>query len=92
MVLHEFEESLRQAATSQTGGSIRVIWISSWFRGNHSTARARHDYLEDCLAFCGFTEEEVLAIAEHEHMPEIAAAAFAEYLTNQEHGTEKSGT
>ena len=43
--------------------------------------------LEDCLAFCGLTEEEVLAIAEHEHMPEIAAAA--EYLTNQEHGTEK---
>ena len=45
--------------------------------------------LEDCVAFCGLTEEEVLAIAEHEHMPEIAAAAFAEYLTNQEHGTEK---
>ena len=45
--------------------------------------------LEDCVVFCGLTEEEVLAIAEHEHMPEIAAAAFAEYLTNQEHGTEK---
>jgi hypothetical protein len=45
--------------------------------------------LEDCVAFCGLTEEEVLAIAEHEHMPEIAAAAFADYLTNQEHGTEK---
>jgi hypothetical protein len=28
MVLNEFEESLRQAAKSQTGGSIRVIWIS----------------------------------------------------------------
>jgi hypothetical protein len=45
--------------------------------------------LEDCVAFCGLTEEEVLAIAEHEHMPEVAAAAFAEYLTNQEHGAEK---
>jgi len=45
--------------------------------------------LEDCVAFCGLTEEEVLAIAEHEHMPEIAAAALAEYLTYQEHGTEK---
>jgi hypothetical protein len=45
--------------------------------------------LEDCMAFCGLTEEEVLAIAEHEHMPEIAAAALAEYLTYQEHGTEK---
>jgi hypothetical protein len=50
--------------------------------------RARHD-CEDCLAFCGLTEEEGLAIAEHEHTPEIAAASFAEYLTNQEHGTEK---
>jgi hypothetical protein len=45
--------------------------------------------LEDCVAFCGLTEEEVLAIAEHEHMPEIAAAALAEYLTYQEHGWEK---
>jgi hypothetical protein len=33
--------------------------------------------LEDCVAFCGLTEEEVLAVAEHEHMPEIAATAFA---------------
>jgi hypothetical protein len=45
--------------------------------------------LEDCVAFCGLTEAEVLAIAEHEHIPEIAAAALAEYLTQQEHGTEK---
>jgi len=45
--------------------------------------------LEDCLAFCGLTEQEVLAIAEHEHMPEIAAAALAEYLMCREHGTEK---
>jgi Rad3-related DNA helicase len=45
--------------------------------------------LEDCVAFCGLTEDEVLAIAEHEHLPEIAAAALAEYLTQQEHGTEK---
>jgi hypothetical protein len=29
--------------------------------------------LEDCIAFCGLTEEEVLAIAEHEHRPEIVA-------------------
>ena len=45
--------------------------------------------LEDCVAFCGLTEAEVLAIAEHEHLPEIAAAALAEYLAQQEHGTEK---
>ena len=45
--------------------------------------------LEDCIAFCGLTEEEVLAIAEHEHMPEAAACALAEYLLNQEHGPDK---
>lgn len=45
--------------------------------------------VEDCVALCGLTEEEVLAIAEHEHVPEIAAAALAEYLKQQEHGTEK---
>jgi hypothetical protein len=45
--------------------------------------------LEDCVAFCGLTEEQVLAIAEHEHIPEIAAAALAEYLACQEHGMEK---
>ena len=45
--------------------------------------------LEDCIAFCGLTEEEVLAVAEHEHIPEMAAAAMAEYLVSLEHGTEK---
>ncbi len=28
--------------------------------------------LEDCIGFCGLTEEEVLAVAEHEHLPEVA--------------------
>jgi hypothetical protein len=45
--------------------------------------------LEDCICFCGLTEKEVLAIAEHEHLPEIAATAFANYLLLQERGTEK---
>ena len=45
--------------------------------------------LEDCIGLCGLTEEEVLAIAEHEHLPEIAAAAMAQYLLSQEHGSEK---
>ncbi len=45
--------------------------------------------LEDCIVFCGLTEEEVLAIAEHEHLPEIVATALAEYLLSQEHGTQK---
>ena len=38
--------------------------------------------LEDCLALCDLTEEEVLAIAEHEHIPEIAAAELGNYLVH----------
>ena len=45
--------------------------------------------LEDCIGLCGLTEEEVLAIAEHEHLPEIAATALAQYLLSQAHGSEK---
>jgi hypothetical protein len=45
--------------------------------------------LEDCIGLCGLTEEQVLAIAEHEHIPEIVATAFAQYLKNQEHGLDK---
>ena len=36
--------------------------------------------LEDCIAFCGLTHEEVQALAEHEHIPEIAAAELGNYL------------
>ena len=45
--------------------------------------------LEDCIAFCGLTREEVAALAEHEHIPEIAAAALAEFLLKQRRGPEK---
>jgi len=31
----------------------------------------------------------VLAVAEHEHLPEIAAIALAQYLLSHEHGSEK---
>jgi hypothetical protein len=35
--------------------------------------------LQDCIAFfCGVIEEEVLAIAELEHLPVIASAALAQ--------------
>ena len=45
--------------------------------------------LEDCIGLCGLTEEEVLAIAEHQNLPEIAATALAQYLSSHEHGSEK---
>jgi hypothetical protein len=42
--------------------------------------------LEDCLALCELTEEEVLAIAEHENLPEIAAAELGNYLVHTHEG------
>ena len=44
--------------------------------------------IEDCIALCGLKESEVLAIAEHEHIPEIAAASLAYSLLKQSHGTD----
>lgn len=35
---------------------------------------------QDCIGLSELSEEEVLAIAEHEHIPEIVAAEFGNYL------------
>ena len=43
--------------------------------------------IEDCIALCGLTREEILAIAEHEHVPEIVAASLAQYLLNNDQGS-----
>ena len=45
--------------------------------------------LHDCIALCGLNEQEVMAIAEHEHAPEIVAAAMGRYLLKQPGGPEK---
>jgi hypothetical protein len=42
--------------------------------------------LEDCLALCDLSEEEVLAIAEHEHIPELAAVELGNYLVHTPEG------
>jgi hypothetical protein len=42
--------------------------------------------LEDCIALCGLDKDEVDAISEHEHIPEVAAAALASYLLKQAGG------
>jgi hypothetical protein len=42
--------------------------------------------LEDCLALCGLRKEEVDALAEHEHIPQIAATALGQYLLRQPNG------
>lgn len=45
--------------------------------------------MKDCIAMCGLTEQEVMAIAEHQHVPEIAAAAMGRYLLKKLNGAEQ---
>lgn len=42
--------------------------------------------LQDCIELCDLTEEEIQAIAEHEHVPEIIAVELGQYLTTCENG------
>lgn len=42
--------------------------------------------LEDCVAMCGLSPEEVAAISAHEHIPEIAAAALGSTLLDRPGG------
>jgi hypothetical protein len=39
--------------------------------------------LDDCVALCGLTNDEVRALAEHEHIPDMAAAALGQCLLAQ---------
>jgi hypothetical protein len=48
--------------------------------------------IDDCIAMCGLDGDEVAAIAEHEHIPDVAAAAFANYLLQQAGGAERIRT
>lgn len=41
---------------------------------------------EDCLALAELTEEEVAAIAAHEHVPEIIAVELGNYLVHDPDG------
>ena len=43
--------------------------------------------LADCIAMCGLDEDQVLAIAEHEHVPEIVAAGLAQYMLRSSRGS-----
>lgn len=36
--------------------------------------------IQDCIELSELTEEEILAIAEHEHLPEMAAVELGNYL------------
>ena len=37
---------------------------------------------EDCVELSDLTEEEIVAIAEHEHLPEMAALELGSYLVH----------
>ena len=41
---------------------------------------------EDCLLLCELTEDEIAAIAEHEHMTQMAAAEFGNYIVHSPKG------
>ena len=43
----------------------------------------------DILGMCDLEVDEIDAIAEHEHIPEVAAAALGDYLLHQAHGAER---
>ena len=42
--------------------------------------------LEDCIALSELTEDEIAAIAEHEHLPAIVAAELGNYLVHDSAG------
>lgn len=44
--------------------------------------------LIDICGMCGLDLAEIEAIAEHEHVPEVAAAALASYLLHWNHGAD----
>ena len=45
--------------------------------------------LEDCIGLSGLDEEEILAIAEHEHIPEMAALEMGNYLIHTHTGEKR---
>lgn len=45
--------------------------------------------LQDCIGLCDLTEAEIMAVAEHEHLPEIVAAELGHYLVHAPDGVPK---
>lgn len=43
---------------------------------------------DDILDMCELDRDEIEAIAEHEHIPDVAAAALGDYLVHQVYGAE----
>jgi S-ribosylhomocysteine lyase LuxS involved in autoinducer biosynthesis len=45
--------------------------------------------IQDCIELSELTEEEILAIAEHEHIPEMAALELGNYLVHTPTGEKR---
>jgi len=45
--------------------------------------------IQDCIELSGLTEDEVLAIAEHEHVPEMVAVEMGAYLVETPDGEKR---
>lgn len=45
--------------------------------------------LQDCLDMVDLTEDEIAAVAEHEHVPLIVATELANYIINEPDGVPK---
>lgn len=45
--------------------------------------------IEDCIALSGLTEEEIAAIAEHEHIPRIVALELGHYVLCRPNGEKR---
>ena len=43
----------------------------------------------DICDMCGLDQDQIDAIAEHEHLPEVAAAALGHYLLHLHHGVDR---
>ncbi len=43
----------------------------------------------DICDMCGLDQDQIDAIAEHEHLPEVAAAALGHYLLHMHHGADR---
>jgi DNA repair protein RadC len=45
--------------------------------------------IEDCIGLSDLTEEEILAISQHEHIPEMAAVELGNYLVQTTSGEKR---
>ncbi|AWI74747.1 hypothetical protein CEW87_18230 [Parazoarcus communis] len=45
--------------------------------------------IQDCIELSDLTEEEILAIAEHEHVPEMIAVELGSYLVHTSSGEKR---